>query len=143
MSQATLAQSDTKWEEAAARIVDLTRQSKIKWAAVNAADVPSYGYSTRTLAAYDASYAGKTLRLIETGFMPRANGVLVPGRHVTGTKEADADNIIGTGVSLKIVDDFGTALFVFPATEAINQLLSEIKSQLADVDGFLEALYKE
>jgi hypothetical protein len=128
---------DKKWADAVSQIIKLTQEGRIKW---KPADISTLvATASRITSAYDADYGGKTLRLQQVNPpMDSTDAYLSAQARIHGEPYLSNDRSV---LSLRLVDDNGSPLFVFPNVEAMSELLSAVKYQLADVDTFIEALY--
>lgn len=133
------------WKNAVKRMAELTRANKLRWETVDAANAKASS-SRKIHSAYDAVYDGKTARFLETEPNSRAmtalekmfqetDGLLRP---YDTRPQQDAPQ---KEYRLLLVDTNGVALFVFPNGLPLIELLKAIKTQIADVESFVNALF--
>ena len=149
-NNATAIAEDPKWNDAVARITELTREGKIKWDSVDPDDA-QISSPYEVYAAYDSRYSGKIVRFLEVavqsaGFTSSKSSTvleLLGGSYSLPKSDEKVWRRRNTVYSLVLVDVTGVPLFSFPRSVELVELLTAIKQQRADVDGFLNALFAE
>ena len=104
------------------RLIRGTQEGSITWSVKKQATAPSLdpNESAEPEVVYEAEYKGRRLRLYEVYRR-------FEGRHYI----------------LKFVDDDGTTLWTFPEVSGLDDLLSSVRYQIADVKKFLDDLIGE
>ena len=124
---------DAVYEEKISKLAKLTQRGTIKWHTVDASSIPTLSFA-RVLTAYEATFGGEKLRLLETGYEKR-NPFSIMGGLLPKTSEMGS-----VALSLHLLDQNGRPTFRFPSVEAIYALLGEVKAQQSDIAGFLNAI---
>lgn len=134
-------QRDAQWVEAIDKIAQLTREGTIKWSPVESSAVKASGRAV--LSAYQTEFEGRVLLLQET--TPEVQPGVIYGAD-TDPLAAILNYRISQSrsthrvLSLRIVDNNKSPLFVFPDVPNVVELMAAIKYQLADIDSFLGSL---
>jgi hypothetical protein len=104
------------------RLIRGTQEGSITWSVKKQTTAPSLdpNESAEPEVVYEAEYKGRRLRLYEVYRR-------FDGRHYI----------------LKFVDDDGTTLWTFPEISGLDDLLSSVRYQIADVKKFLDDLIGE
>lgn len=134
-----------KWVEAVINLTRLTESRNLRWSSAERENLkPS---NQLVLSAYQAKFDvdETTLLLQETVPDPEATKRVRP--ELLGfAAESDLSRIMGAiknsspSVTLRILDDKGASLFVFPQVSEVTFLLAAVKYQIANVDQFLNNL---
>lgn len=130
--------TDIIFEEKIKKLARLTQQGTVEWKTVDASAIPTLSFA-RVLTAYEASFGGERLRLIETGYEKRNLFASLGGLSsmFPTMRTNEMDSIV---LSLHLLDRNGRPTFKFPNVAAIYDLLSEIKMRQSDIVGFLKAI---
>ena len=118
---------DAVYEEKISKLAKLTQRGTIKWHTVDASSIPTLSFA-RVLTAYEATFGGENLRLLETGYEKREP--FLPKTNEMGS----------IALSLHLLDQNDRPTFRFPSVKAIYALLGEVKAQQSDIAGFLDAI---
>jgi hypothetical protein len=129
---------DKKWAEAISNLIVLTKSNKIEWSPIDPSAVSVFSGRARALSAYEATYSQQKMRIQEDGYPPQdisdsllAISGFAPRTYVSG-------NITATKISLRLLDRYGGTTFVFPQVAGLGDLLTAVKAQQANIEGFLD-----
>ncbi len=144
VSASDVSEIDAVYEDKINKLAMLTSRGTVKWHTVDAASIPTLSFA-RVLTAYEASFGGEKLRLIETSYEKRSSHTgLDPfvGRGglaslLPSARTSERQEIV---LSLCLLDSNGQPVFTFSSDEAIYDLFNEIKKQQPDIDRFLRAI---
>ena len=128
---------DSLYEDKIKKLATLTQQGKVEWHIVDASTIPTLSFA-RVLTAYEASFGGETLRLIETGYEQRNMSSLIGG--LSSLFSARTNEMSAIALSLYLLDQNGRPTFRFPSVKAIYELLNEIKMKQSNIARFLSAI---
>jgi hypothetical protein len=127
-----------KWVDAVARMIELTQQGKLRWAAKPKAKTSSDD-DDRTTAVFETEYKGKSLRLYKVRV--NSGGLGLFGLVALG--QSNEPPKWRNKVVLEFVNTEGLALWTFPEVNALADLLATVQYQAAGVRDFLTEIFEE
>ncbi len=139
-----ITETDAVYEDKINKLAALTRRGIVKWHTVDASSIPTLSFA-RVLTAYEASFGGEKLHLVETNYEKQSSRTgLDPfigrGGLVSLLPSARINERQEIVLSLYLLDLNGQPTFKFPRVEAIYDLFNEVKKQQSDVARFLSAI---
>jgi hypothetical protein len=127
------------YEDAVLQILRLTQDRKLDWEQQDPSLVGLPKTPDERVEAVYASkqkYNGKTLRLYRKAYQIDVQRSILP----TGISMLDKERRWRRKVVLELVDDQGITVWTFPDMSALNDLLTSVQYQVADVQGVLETI---
>ena len=125
------------YEDKIKKLIILTEQGALNWHTVDASTIPTLSFA-RVLTAYEASFGGERLRLIETGYEQRNLSSIMGG--LSSLFSPKTNEMSAIALSLHLLDLNGRPAFKFPSVDAVYDLLGEVKIKQLDIVGFLGAI---
>jgi|ERR1700686_748407 len=131
-----MATQTNKWIDATAKLIELTQEGTLKWAAEEPPEWFSKRPNQRVEVVFETDFKGKLLRLYEKGFQQEEVDINFYG-------QAEPTVEWRTKVVLEFIDNNGNTLWSFPYVSALNDLMSAVKFQAAGVKDFLREILGE
>ena len=123
--------------KAVTELIKKTQTGEIKWRRSTPPERLKGDAKSKVETVYITEYEGKRLRLYREYYLVEENRLLPnPFDRLSGVKYPYWD----TEVYLEIIDKTGATLWPFPQNYALEDLLSTVRYEEAEVDDFLNAL---
>lgn len=141
-----------KMVEALAKLVILTRRGTIQWTSVNPASVKSRQPSEIISHAFVSNYSDKKLRLYRREYREYeetepslAKRLFTAQIKISNALHHDkaADHGWKSEVVLEVIDEHNNALWEFPKTRILEDLMSTVKYKASDIDDLIDKLSHE
>ena len=136
-----MAETEDKWVEAVAKLIKLTQASKIKWSSSKPPDYLKGDADDYVETIFLAKYNDRNLRLYQRIYKIEFNPLTGSGLFKFG--DPRPDYLWSSNVALEMLDLDGNKIWKFPQVTPLEDLLTSVRFQVADLDGFIEKLLKD
>jgi len=136
-----MAETEDKWVEAVAKLIKLTQENKIKWSSSKPPDNLKGDADDYVETVFLTKYNEKNLRLYKRIYKVELDYLTSLGHFKIGTslpKYTWRSEVI-----LEMLDLGNNKIWTFPTVTPLQDLLTSVSYQVADVNAFIENLLNE